>query len=148
MIHQFVFLLLASVALTTHRAVSSPRSATSAAFQVKVIQINIPIQRKSACYLISLISSFKFNSSCHLSELQFHFDSLQLLSFFAHFVTTFCPCFSALWVVAIRFQQVRDFGDHGKANIASIVLGFTSSISISVTGNFQVALLSCELVKD
>ncbi|XP_063326621.1 modulator of macroautophagy TMEM150B [Pelmatolapia mariae] len=50
-------------------------------------------------------------------------------------------CFLALWVVAIRFQQVRDYGDHGKANIASIVLGFTSSISISVTGNFQQSVL-------
>uniref|UniRef100_A0A3P9BF18 Transmembrane protein 150B n=1 Tax=Maylandia zebra TaxID=106582 RepID=A0A3P9BF18_9CICH len=50
-------------------------------------------------------------------------------------------CFLALWVVAIRFQQVRDYGDHGKGNIASIVLGFTSSISISVTGNFQQSVL-------
>ncbi|KAL3987400.1 NLR family CARD domain-containing protein 3 [Sarotherodon galilaeus] len=50
-------------------------------------------------------------------------------------------CFLALWVVAIRFQQVRDYGDHGKANIASIVLGFISSISISITGNFQQSVL-------
>ncbi|CAI5674694.1 modulator of macroautophagy TMEM150B [Oreochromis niloticus] len=50
-------------------------------------------------------------------------------------------CFLALWVVVIRFQQVRDYGDHGKANIASIVLGFISSISISITGNFQQSVL-------
>lgn len=58
--------------------------------------------------------------------------------------TIFCPLLSlsaslsALWIVVIRFQQVRDFGDHGKANIVSIVLGFISSVGISVTGNFQV----------
>lgn len=44
----------------------------------------------------------------------------------------------ALWIVVIRFQQVKDFGDHGKANVASIVLGFISSVGISVLGNFQV----------
>ncbi|XP_059204433.1 modulator of macroautophagy TMEM150B [Centropristis striata] len=43
----------------------------------------------------------------------------------------------ALWVVVIRFQQVRDFGDHGKVNIASILLGFISSVGISLLGNFQ-----------
>ncbi|KAM9346038.1 modulator of macroautophagy TMEM150B [Symphorus nematophorus] len=43
----------------------------------------------------------------------------------------------ALWIVVIRFQQVRDFGNHGKANIASIVLGFISSAGISILGNFQ-----------
>lgn len=47
----------------------------------------------------------------------------------------------ALWVVVIRFQQVRDFGNHGKVNIVSIVLGFISSIGISVIGNFQSSIL-------
>ncbi|XP_073349683.1 modulator of macroautophagy TMEM150B [Pagrus major] len=47
----------------------------------------------------------------------------------------------ALWVVLIRFQQVKDFGNHGKANIASIVLGFISSAGISVLGNFQQSVL-------
>ncbi|XP_035510590.1 modulator of macroautophagy TMEM150B [Morone saxatilis] len=47
----------------------------------------------------------------------------------------------ALWIVVIRFQQVRDFGTHGKANIASIVLGFISSVGISVIGNFQQSVL-------
>ncbi|XP_051245204.1 modulator of macroautophagy TMEM150B [Dicentrarchus labrax] len=47
----------------------------------------------------------------------------------------------ALWIVVIRFQQVRDFGNHGKANIASIVLGFISSTGISVIGNFQQSVL-------
>ncbi|KAM7372284.1 hypothetical protein PAMP_009463 [Pampus punctatissimus] len=47
----------------------------------------------------------------------------------------------ALWIVVIRFQQVRDYGNHGKANIASIVLGFISSVGISVVGNFQQSVL-------
>ncbi|XP_042248269.1 modulator of macroautophagy TMEM150B [Thunnus thynnus] len=47
----------------------------------------------------------------------------------------------ALWIVVIRFQQVRDYGNHGKVNIASIVLGFISSIGISIIGNFQQSVL-------
>ncbi|XP_070780066.1 modulator of macroautophagy TMEM150B [Enoplosus armatus] len=47
----------------------------------------------------------------------------------------------ALWIVGIRFQQVRDYGNHGKANTASIVLGFISSVGISVIGNFQQSVL-------
>ncbi|XP_076608371.1 modulator of macroautophagy TMEM150B [Chaetodon auriga] len=47
----------------------------------------------------------------------------------------------ALWIVVIRFQQVRDFGDHGKANIISIVLGFIACLGISVLGNFQQSVL-------
>ncbi|XP_029365144.1 modulator of macroautophagy TMEM150B [Echeneis naucrates] len=47
----------------------------------------------------------------------------------------------ALWIVAIRFQQVRDYGNHGKANTASIVLGFIASVGISVIGNFQQSVL-------
>ncbi|XP_068606381.1 modulator of macroautophagy TMEM150B [Brachionichthys hirsutus] len=47
----------------------------------------------------------------------------------------------ALWIVVIRFQQVRDFGNHGKANIAGIVLGFISCIGISLLGNFQQSVL-------
>ncbi|XP_032393469.1 modulator of macroautophagy TMEM150B [Etheostoma spectabile] len=45
--------------------------------------------------------------------------------------------FLALWIVLIRFQQVRDYGNHGHANTASIVLGFISSVGISIVGNFQ-----------
>uniref|UniRef100_A0A673YME1 Transmembrane protein 150B n=1 Tax=Salmo trutta TaxID=8032 RepID=A0A673YME1_SALTR len=43
----------------------------------------------------------------------------------------------ALWVVVIRFQQVRDYGQNSKVNIASIVLGFISCVGISIIGNFQ-----------
>ncbi|KAF1379243.1 hypothetical protein PFLUV_G00174050 [Perca fluviatilis] len=45
--------------------------------------------------------------------------------------------FLALWIVLIRFQQVRDYGNHRKANTASMVLGFISSVGISIVGNFQ-----------
>ncbi|KAM4635324.1 modulator of macroautophagy TMEM150B [Polymixia lowei] len=47
----------------------------------------------------------------------------------------------ALWVVVIRFQQIRDYGCHGKANIASFVLGFISSVGISIIGNFQQSVI-------
>uniref|UniRef100_A0A8C7TU83 Transmembrane protein 150B n=1 Tax=Oncorhynchus mykiss TaxID=8022 RepID=A0A8C7TU83_ONCMY len=46
----------------------------------------------------------------------------------------------ALWVVVIRFQQVRDYGQNSKVNIASIVLGFISCVGISIIGNFQAWL--------
>uniref|UniRef100_A0A8C6WLM0 Zgc:123244 n=1 Tax=Neogobius melanostomus TaxID=47308 RepID=A0A8C6WLM0_9GOBI len=42
-----------------------------------------------------------------------------------------------LWIIVIRFQQVRDYGDHGKANILSLVLGFVSCLGVSILGNFQ-----------
>lgn len=45
--------------------------------------------------------------------------------------------FLGLWIVVIRFQQVRDYGDHGKANILSMALGFVSCLGVSVLGNFQ-----------
>uniref|UniRef100_A0A3B4YDS3 Transmembrane protein 150B n=1 Tax=Seriola lalandi dorsalis TaxID=1841481 RepID=A0A3B4YDS3_SERLL len=47
----------------------------------------------------------------------------------------------ALWIVLIRFQQVRDYGNHGNANTAGIVLGFIASVGISVIGNFQQSVL-------
>lgn len=45
--------------------------------------------------------------------------------------------FLGLWIVVIRFQQVRDYGDHGKANILAMVLGGVSCLGVSVLGNFQ-----------
>ncbi|KAM3864457.1 modulator of macroautophagy TMEM150B [Diretmus argenteus] len=50
-------------------------------------------------------------------------------------------CVLALWIVVIRFQQVRDYGNYGKANIVSIVLGFISCIGISLIGNFQQSVV-------
>ncbi|XP_016300220.1 transmembrane protein 150B-like [Sinocyclocheilus anshuiensis] len=44
---------------------------------------------------------------------------------------------SALWIVTIRFQQVRDLGSGSHLNTASLVLGFISSTEISILGNFQ-----------
>uniref|UniRef100_A0A3Q0SA26 CWH43-like N-terminal domain-containing protein n=1 Tax=Amphilophus citrinellus TaxID=61819 RepID=A0A3Q0SA26_AMPCI len=46
-------------------------------------------------------------------------------------------CFLALWVVVICFQLVRDYGDHRKASISSIVLGFSPAWE-SVIGNFSI----------
>ncbi|XP_031176585.1 modulator of macroautophagy TMEM150B [Sander lucioperca] len=49
--------------------------------------------------------------------------------------------FLALWIVLIRFKHVRDNGNHGKANTASIVLGLISSVGLSILGNFQESVL-------
>ncbi|TDH02658.1 hypothetical protein EPR50_G00155070 [Perca flavescens] len=49
--------------------------------------------------------------------------------------------FLALCIVLISFQHVREFGNHGKANTASIVLGSISSVGISIVGNFQQSVL-------
>ncbi|KAM6957742.1 modulator of macroautophagy TMEM150B [Aplochiton taeniatus] len=49
--------------------------------------------------------------------------------------------FLAVWIVMIRFQQVRDYGCHGKANVAGSVLGLVSSLGISITGNFQQSVV-------
>ena len=44
-----------------------------------------------------------------------------------------------MWIVVIRYQQVRDLGDQcRRANLAALVLGLISSIGISILGNFQV----------
>ncbi|KAG9340352.1 hypothetical protein JZ751_021465, partial [Albula glossodonta] len=47
----------------------------------------------------------------------------------------------ALWIVILRFQQIRDYGQDSKVNIASLVLGFVSATGISVLGNFQQSVL-------
>ncbi|KAL0992675.1 hypothetical protein UPYG_G00096570 [Umbra pygmaea] len=49
--------------------------------------------------------------------------------------------FLALWIVVIRFQQVRDYGHNSKVNITSIILGFISCLGISIIGNFQQSVL-------
>lgn len=49
--------------------------------------------------------------------------------------------FLGLWIVVVRFQQIRDYGDHGKANIASVVLGSFSCAGVSILGNFQQSVL-------
>ncbi|KAM3597211.1 uncharacterized protein V6R79_001343 [Siganus canaliculatus] len=48
--------------------------------------------------------------------------------------------FLALWIVVIRYQQVKDFGKHGPANNVSIVFGMLSAIGISLIGNFQSSI--------
>ncbi|XP_060758616.1 modulator of macroautophagy TMEM150B [Neoarius graeffei] len=47
----------------------------------------------------------------------------------------------ALWIVIIRFQQVRDLNCASRVNTASLVLGFISSIGISILGNFQQSVV-------
>ncbi|KAF4116375.1 hypothetical protein G5714_003864 [Onychostoma macrolepis] len=50
-------------------------------------------------------------------------------------------CVLALWIVTIRFQQVRDLGSGSHLNMAGLVLGFISSIGISILGNFQQSVV-------
>ncbi|XP_041943119.1 modulator of macroautophagy TMEM150B-like isoform X1 [Alosa sapidissima] len=46
--------------------------------------------------------------------------------------------FLIIWIVVIRYQQVRDLGYQcRRTNLAALVLGFISSIGISILGNFQ-----------
>uniref|UniRef100_A0A671LDX4 Transmembrane protein 150B-like n=1 Tax=Sinocyclocheilus anshuiensis TaxID=1608454 RepID=A0A671LDX4_9TELE len=54
-------------------------------------------------------------------------------------------CVLALWIVTIRFQQVRDLGSGSHLNTAGLVLGFISSIGISILGNFQVQYIGVHL---
>uniref|UniRef100_A0A3P8ZWL8 CWH43-like N-terminal domain-containing protein n=1 Tax=Esox lucius TaxID=8010 RepID=A0A3P8ZWL8_ESOLU len=54
---------------------------------------------------------------------------------------SFCLGVSALWIVVIRFQQVRDYGHNSRVNIASIILGFISCLGISLIGNFQQSVM-------
>ncbi|XP_018618791.1 modulator of macroautophagy TMEM150B [Scleropages formosus] len=42
-----------------------------------------------------------------------------------------------VWIVVLRFQQIRDYGHKSKVNVASVVLGFISALGISFVGNFQ-----------
>ncbi|NP_001032458.2 modulator of macroautophagy TMEM150B isoform X1 [Danio rerio] len=50
-------------------------------------------------------------------------------------------CVLALWIVVIRFQQIRDLGRSSHLNTAGLVLGFISSIGISILGNFQQTII-------
>ncbi|XP_076122040.1 modulator of macroautophagy TMEM150B [Alosa pseudoharengus] len=45
--------------------------------------------------------------------------------------------FLIIWIVVIRYQQVDDLSYHPGINLAALVLGFISSIGISILGNFQ-----------
>lgn len=53
----------------------------------------------------------------------------------------------ALWIVTIRFQQVRDLGSGSHLNTAGLVLGFISSIGISILGNFQVQYIDYKQIE-
>ncbi|XP_056090605.1 modulator of macroautophagy TMEM150B [Rhinichthys klamathensis goyatoka] len=50
-------------------------------------------------------------------------------------------CVLALWIVTIRFQQIRDLSCASHLNTAGLVLGFISSIGISILGNFQQSVV-------
>nr|XP_023652616.1 modulator of macroautophagy TMEM150B [Paramormyrops kingsleyae] len=55
-------------------------------------------------------------------------------------ITNLCALL-VLWIVVIRFQQIRDYGQNCRANVASLVVGFISTLGISLIGNFQQSVL-------
>ncbi|KAM3923354.1 modulator of macroautophagy TMEM150B [Leptodactylus fuscus] len=42
-----------------------------------------------------------------------------------------------VWICAIRFQQIRDYGCHSHVNSAGLALGFLCALGTSLVGNFQ-----------
>ncbi|XP_044134142.1 modulator of macroautophagy TMEM150B [Bufo gargarizans] len=42
-----------------------------------------------------------------------------------------------IWICAIRFQQIRDYGCHSKVNSVGLALGFLCALGTSMVGNFQ-----------
>ncbi|XP_029014621.1 modulator of macroautophagy TMEM150B [Betta splendens] len=55
-------------------------------------------------------------------------------------VCTVCTVLG-LWIVVIRFQQLRDYGNYGRVNVASAVVGIIACAGISVLGSFQPSIL-------
>ncbi|MBN3290771.1 T150B protein, partial [Polypterus senegalus] len=49
--------------------------------------------------------------------------------------------FLVIWICLIRYQQIKDYGQHSRLNTASLVLGVICAIGISVVGNFQQTVL-------
>ncbi|KAG8434096.1 hypothetical protein GDO86_012462 [Hymenochirus boettgeri] len=43
----------------------------------------------------------------------------------------------AVWISAIRFQQIRDYGYHSTLNTVSLVMGLICALGTSLVGNFQ-----------
>ncbi|XP_062841117.1 modulator of macroautophagy TMEM150B [Trichomycterus rosablanca] len=50
-------------------------------------------------------------------------------------------CVLAMWVVTMRYQQVKDLGCSSRVNSISLLLGFVSSTGISMLGNFQQSVI-------
>ncbi|XP_068099048.1 modulator of macroautophagy TMEM150B-like [Hyperolius riggenbachi] len=42
-----------------------------------------------------------------------------------------------VWICAIRFQQIRDYGYHSHLNSASLAMGLLCALGTSLVGNFQ-----------
>ncbi|XP_062387555.1 modulator of macroautophagy TMEM150B-like isoform X2 [Sardina pilchardus] len=54
--------------------------------------------------------------------------------------------FLIIWIVVIRYQQVRDLCYRcRRTNLLALVLGFISSIGVSILGNFQSVYLGIHL---
>ncbi|MGH0156773.1 UNVERIFIED_CONTAM: hypothetical protein FKN15_066149 [Acipenser sinensis] len=46
-----------------------------------------------------------------------------------------------VWITLMRFQQIKDSGQHSRTNTASLVLGLICSLGTSFVGNFQQSVL-------
>ncbi|KAK1155370.1 modulator of macroautophagy TMEM150B-like [Acipenser oxyrinchus oxyrinchus] len=46
-----------------------------------------------------------------------------------------------VWITLMRFQQIKDSGQHSRTNTASLVLGLICSLGTSFVGNFQQTVL-------
>ncbi|MEE6483009.1 hypothetical protein FKM82_013405 [Ascaphus truei] len=48
--------------------------------------------------------------------------------------------FLVVWISAIRFQQIRDYGCHSALNSASLAMGLISALGTSIVANFQQSI--------
>nr|XP_015215062.1 PREDICTED: transmembrane protein 150B isoform X1 [Lepisosteus oculatus] len=46
-----------------------------------------------------------------------------------------------VWIVLIRYQQIKDYGQSSRVNVAGLVLGFGCALGCSFVGNFQQSVL-------
>ncbi|XP_056398273.1 modulator of macroautophagy TMEM150B isoform X2 [Hyla sarda] len=42
-----------------------------------------------------------------------------------------------IWIIVIRFQQIRDYGCHSHVNSVGLAMGFLCALGTSLVGNFQ-----------
>ncbi|XP_075047440.1 modulator of macroautophagy TMEM150B [Mixophyes fleayi] len=45
-----------------------------------------------------------------------------------------------VWISAIRFQQIRDYGCHSHLNSTGLAMGFLCALGTSIVGNFQQSI--------
>lgn len=81
------------------------------------------------------LNRFLFFPSYRAGLVQFQVDTV-FLSIIPLTSPPLCP--SGFSIAVICFLLVKNFGNYGKTNIASIVFGFLFSLGCTLLGNFQV----------